>query len=125
LIDADPGASAAWRYVQAQPPLEDGQFAALARFWMDRDSYQAISPTQGMIFVAAIRYVLTTSGLAYSFHSFAHADLWRPAGDQILFQRLPEADFSVAGRAIGVYLRDWRAQPPQAWLEALAERETA
>jgi DNA-binding SARP family transcriptional activator len=125
LIEADPGASAAWRYVQAQPPLDDGQFAAIARFWMDRDSYQAISPTQGMIFVAAIRYVLTTPGLAYSFHSFAQADLWRPAGDQILFQRLPEADFSVAGRATGVYLRDWRAQPPQAWLEALAERETA
>ena len=125
LIEADPGAGAAWRWVQAQPPLEQGQFAALARFWMDRESYQAISPTQGMIFVAATRYVLTTPGLAYSFHTFAQADLWLPAADQILFERLPAADFAVGDHATGVYLRDWRAQPPQAWLEALAERETA
>jgi hypothetical protein len=77
-----------------------------------------------MIFVAATRYVLTTLGLAYSFHTFADADLWMPAADQVLFHRLPEADFTVGGRHYGVYLRDWRAQPPQAWLDALAERET-
>jgi hypothetical protein len=125
LIDADPGAAAAWRWVQAQPPLDQGQFAVLSRFWMDRESYQAISPTQGMIFVAVTRYVLTTPRLAYSLHSFAHADLWLPAADQILFARLPAADFTVGDHSSGVYLRDWRAQPPQAWLEALAERETA
>jgi DNA-binding SARP family transcriptional activator len=124
LIAADPGAAAAWRYVQSQPPMAEGQFAAIDRFWMDRDAYQVVSPTQGMIFVAATRYVLTTPGLAYSFHTFADADLWMPAADQVLFHRLPEADFTVGGRRYGVYLRDWRAQPPQAWLDALAERET-
>jgi DNA-binding SARP family transcriptional activator len=125
LIDADPGASAAWRWMQTQPPLEPGQFAVQARFWMDRESYQAISPTQGMIFVAVTRYVLTTPRLVYSFHCFAYADLWLPAADQILFDRLPAADFVIGNHSTGVYLRNWRAQPPQAWLDALAERETA
>jgi hypothetical protein len=125
LIEADPGARTAWRWVQSQPPLDEREFAAIGRFWMDRDTYQSISPTQGMIFVAATRYVLTAPGLAYSFHTFAQADLWIAAGDQILFQRFPEVDFTVGGHTTGVYLRDWRAQPPQAWLEALAERETA
>jgi DNA-binding SARP family transcriptional activator len=125
LIAADPGAEAAWRWVHSQPPLDQGQFAVLSRFWMDRDAYQAISPAQGMIFVAVTRYILTTPGLAYSLHSFAQADIWQPAAEQILFARLPAADFTVGDRATGIYLRDWRAQPPQAWLEALAERETA
>jgi hypothetical protein len=125
LIAQDPGTAAAWRFVQSQPPLADGQFAVIARFWMDRDVYQAISPTQGMFFVTMIRYVLTTPGLAYSFHIFADADLWVSGADQVLFQRLPDADFSVGERRYGAYLRDWRAQSPQAWLEALAERETA
>jgi DNA-binding SARP family transcriptional activator len=125
LIEADPGASAAWRWVQSQPPLDRGQFAMVSRFWMDRDLYQAISPTQGMIFVAVTRYLLTTPGLAYSLHTFAHVDMWLPAADQILFERLPAADFAVGEHTVGVYLRNWRAQPPQAWLAALAERETA
>jgi len=39
--------------------------------------------------------------------------------------RAPAADFTVGGRRYGVYAHDWRAMPPQAWLELLAARETA
>lgn len=124
LHESDPCALAIRRYLETQPPLAGDQFAAIARFWMDRDSYQALSPSQGMIFVATTRYLLTTPGLAYSFHVFAEPDLWRPAMDQVLIQRLPEADFTVGGRRYGVCMHEWRAQPPQMWLEALAEHET-
>ena len=121
---ADPSAAAIWRYLDTRPPLEDGQIVALARFWMDANAYQGISPTQGMIFVSAVRYMLTTPGLAYSFHVWHDADMWTPAAKQVLFQRLPEVDFVVGRHTYGVFLRDWRAQPPTAWLEALAEHET-
>src|SRR6185295_8146783 len=91
----DPCAAAIWRYLDTKPPLGDGEFVAILRYWMDRDSYQGISPTQGMIFVASTRYVLTTPGLAYSFHVFTEAVLWLPMADQVLIRRLPEADFTV------------------------------
>jgi len=122
--EADPAAAAIWHYLDTQPPLDEGQFVAVARFWMDKDAYQDVSPAQGMIFVSAIRYMITTPGLAYTFHVWAKADLWIPAARQVLFHRLPEADFMVGERQFGMYLRDWRAQPPAAWLDALAERET-
>jgi hypothetical protein len=36
---------------------------------------------------------------------------------------LPEASFQVGGRTYGVFGHDWRAVPPMAWLDLLAERE--
>jgi DNA-binding SARP family transcriptional activator len=124
MIELDPCTAIAWRYLANQPPLEHGQFAALFRYWMDRDAYQGISPTQGMIFVAATRYVLTTPGLAYSFHVFAAPELWRLAIDATYIRYLEEGDFEVGGRRYGLFMHDWRAQPPQAWLAELAEHET-
>jgi DNA-binding SARP family transcriptional activator len=123
--EADPCAAAVWRFLDTQPPLEAGERVALSRFWMDRKTYQMISPTQGMIFVASIRYVLTTPGLAYSFHTFTDADMYAPMAGQVLIRRLPECDFSVGGHRSGMFYYDWRALPPAAWLDVLAERETA
>jgi hypothetical protein len=76
-----------------------------------------------MIFVAATRYVLTTPGLAYSFHVFAAPELWRAVIDSTYIRYLEEGDFSVGGRRYGLFMHDWRAQPPQAWLDELAEHE--
>lgn len=121
----DPCMRAIWRYLDTRPPLRDGQIVAIDRFWMDEQAYQGISPTQGMIFVSAVRYVLTAPGLAYSFHIWGDADAWLPAAEQVLFHRLPAADFELDGHTYGVYMRDWIASPPTAWLAALAERETA
>jgi DNA-binding SARP family transcriptional activator len=123
--EADPGVAGVWRFLDNQPPLDQGQFAAVLRFWMDRDAYQMVSPTQGMIFVATIRYVLTTPGLAYSFHCFAFADLYAQSAAQVLISRLPECDFVVGQHSCGMFYYDWRALPPHDWLTALAEHETA
>jgi hypothetical protein len=123
--EQDPCAAAVWRFLDAQPPLGEGQIVSLSRFWMDRDAYQMISATQGMIFVASTRYILTTSGLAYSFHTFAQAELYAAMAGEILIRRLPECDFTVGSRRTGMFYYDWRALPPQNWLEAMAERETA
>jgi DNA-binding SARP family transcriptional activator len=124
MIECDPCAAIAWRYLQQQPPLEGGQFVALFRYWMARDAYQGISPAQGMIFVTSTRYVLTTPGLAYSFHVFAAPELWRALIGVSYIHYLEEADFDLGGRHYGVFMHDWRAQPPQAWIAELAEHET-
>ena len=122
-IEADPCVAMVWRYLERQPPLDEGQFVTIFRFWMDRDNHQGISPTQGLIFVASTRFVLTTPGLVYSFHVFASPELWRSVIEQVYIRYLEEAEFVVGERRFGVFMHDWRAQPPRAWLEELAEHE--
>lgn len=119
----DPCVEAALNFMSTQPPLEAGQIVAVDRFWMDRDAYQGLSPAQGLIFIAATRFVLRAPGLAASFHVFADPEAWRPATEQVRFTRLPEADFVVDGRRFGIFFHDWRAEPPRAWLAALAAQE--
>lgn len=122
----DPCAQAIWHFLDtARPPLAPGQLVTVDRFWMDTNAYQALSPTQGMIFVTATRYVLTTPGLAYTFYAWKDADIWRMAAEQVLFERVRPADFTVGQHEYCVFLRDWLALPTTAWLDALAERETA
>jgi DNA-binding SARP family transcriptional activator len=124
MLEIDPCMAVAWSYLERQPPLEAGQFVALFRYWMDRDAYQMISPSQGLIFVAGTRYVLTTPGLAYSFHVFSSPDLWRKVVDSSYIHYMEESDFYLGGRRYGLFMHDWRAQPPQAWLDELAQHET-
>jgi DNA-binding SARP family transcriptional activator len=119
----DPCVAAALHFLAGRPALAEGQYLAIDRFWMERAAYQGVSAAQGLIFVAATRYVLTAPGLAYSFHVFADPEFWAPAVDQVHFSRLPEATFVVGGRSYGVFFHDWLAEPPAHWLAALAEIE--
>jgi hypothetical protein len=122
-INADPAARAAWGYLQNHAPLRPGEGAALFRFWMVRDSYQAVSPIQSLIFVNAVQHYLVTPGLAFTFFPCAEPDFWKPIFGYMDLRRIPEADFEVQGRCFGVYGHDWRAMPPLTWLALLAERE--
>lgn len=124
-LTADPGALAAWRYLQATGPLRPGEAATMARFWLERDRYQGISPVQSLVGVQLVRHIMTTPGLAYSFLVFSDPDFWSALAFYADFERLAEADFEVGGRRYGVYGHDWRVRPLTAWLNLLAERETA
>jgi len=92
---------------------------------MSGEAYQAVSTIQGLVFVEAVRHYLTTPGLAVTFFPCADPDFWAPMFAYADLTRLPEADFETDGRRYGVYGHDWRAVPPMAWLDVLAERETA
>jgi hypothetical protein len=122
---ADPAAEAAWRYLERNAPLRPGEKATHFRFWMARETYQAVSAIQSLIFGNVGQYYLATPGLAYSFFPTAHPNFWRSMFAYTDLARLPEADFEVGGRRYGVYARDWRVTPPVAWMELLAEREIA
>lgn len=124
-IEADPGARAAAAFLRQSAPLRPGEGAALFRFWMARETYQAVSAVQSLIFVNTVRQYLTTPGLAYTFFPCADPQFWGPIFTYTESHHLPAADFTIGGRRYGVYGRDWRSLPPTAWLSLLAEKEVA
>ena len=122
-IAADPGALAAWKLLASQAPLRSEEGATLFRFWMDKDVYQAVSPTQSLIFVQAVRHYVTTPHLAFSFFPCASPQWWEDSFAYADIQRLPQADFELEGHRYGVFGHDWRARPLLAWFELLSQRE--
>lgn len=124
-IRADPAAIAAWNYLQKHAPLRQGEGASLFRFWMARDTYQAVSPTQSLIFINLVQYYRNTPGLAFTFLPCAEPELWAAMFAYADLARLPEADFAVGGKHYGMYGHDWRLLSPAAWQELLAQREIA
>lgn len=97
----------------------------LHRFAMARDTYQLASGTFDMVVMHTTTQWLTTPGLAWTFVIFADAEYWRPVMSYINFRRATVADFTVEDRTYQVFAHDWRAEPPLAWLDLMAERELA
>ena len=121
--EADPAIRAAWTYLERHAPLRPGERATVFRFWMARDTYQAVSALQSLIFGRAAQHYLTTPGLAFSFFPTAEPAFWAPMFTHVDLPRLPAADFAVGGRRYGVFSHDWRVTPPMTWLELLGDRE--
>jgi hypothetical protein len=122
-IAADPASAAAWSFLQRHTPLRTGDCASIFRFWMARDSYQAVSAAQSLIFVNIAQFYINTPGLAYTFFTCADPAFWAPAFAYMDLALIEDAAFTVAERRYGVYGHDWRVVPPLAWLDLLAERE--
>lgn len=119
----DPATAAAWAYLESHEPLREGERALLFRFWMATEGYQNISYTQGLIFICTVQHYLTTPHLAFSFFPCAQPDAWAPLFGYAHLNRLPGADFETDGTTFGVFGYDWRATPPPAWLDMMADRE--
>lgn len=121
----DPAVAAAWRYLEAHAALRPGEGSTLFRFWMARDTYQTVSPTQTLLFGNVAQHYLTAPGLAFSFFPCAEPSFWEPLFAHLDLHRLHDAEFAVGGRHFGVFGHDWRVTPPLAWLDILADREIA
>ncbi len=121
----DPIPTRFWRYVQQHAPLREGEQATLFRFWLARDTYQAVSPVQSRIFITMLQHYLTIPGIVYTFLPCAEPDFWLPMFSYGDLTRLMELDFEEDGRRFGVYGRNWRISPPFAWLNLMGERELA
>jgi hypothetical protein len=119
----DPAVQAAWKYLDKYVPLRAGEAALHFRFWMAEETYQSVSSVQSLIFLAVVKYYLTTPRLAFTFFPCAHPDFWAPMLGYANLLRLPEADFSVGDHRFGMYGHDWRAEPPARWLSILADKE--
>lgn len=121
--EKDPAIKNAWKYLDSHAPLRAGEKAVYVRFWMSAETYQGLSTVQGLIAVNAVRYYLTTPGLAYSFLPCADPQFWNAIFSYADLHHTPEVDFTVGGREYGVFGHDWRAVPPASYLDLLAQRE--
>ena len=121
--ESDPGAKAAWQYLQHHAPLRSGEVATHLRFWMARASHQNPSPVQSLLIIHALRHFLTHSHLALTFFACADPDLWEPVFEYVHIPRLNEAGYTVGEQPYGVYGHDWRSQPASEWLERLFQME--
>ena len=122
-VERDPATLAAWHYLQQHAPLRAGETAAIFRFWMAKDTYQAVSPTQSLIFITFVQQHHAASNLAFTFFACAQPEAWAKMFAYADLTRLPMADFTVGERTYGVYGHDWRLVSPTAWQALLAQRE--
>jgi hypothetical protein len=119
----DPGARAAWEQAQRDAPPRPGDEVLMARFFMDRDAYQAPSPAFNVVTTRSVQEWVGRPALAWYFIPYADAEAGAPLMGYIDFQRTPRADFEVEGRRYGVFARDWRRGGGEAWLDLMGERE--
>ena len=119
----DPAVRSTRNYLANNAPLRTNEVAILFRFWMDKDSYQGISPTQSLIFLQVAKQYLVTPGLAFTFFPCAEPDFWSAILSYAELIRLPDADFEVDGKRYGNYGHDWRVMPPAVWIARLAQKE--
>lgn len=122
-IAADPAAASAWAYARRYGPLRPGEQMLLHRFWCGRETYQDIAATHNLVAVLSSIQWMTTPKLAWSFQVIGHPEHYRPMFTYLKLRLAPEASFRVGQRAYGVFVHDWRAEPPLAWLQELGKRE--
>ena len=122
-LDLDPAVKSTRQYLANNAPLRSNEIATLFRFWMDRDTYQGVSPTQSLIFIQVAKHYLTTPGLAFTFFPCAEPDFWTAILSYAELTRLPDADFEVGGIHYGIYGHDWRVMSPAVWIGLLAQKE--
>ena len=112
----DPVVEAVWGTVGAR--LRAGERGLLFRSWLDAEAGQGVSAVQSLVFARTVERYLSTPGLAASVLLTGWPDLWAPVFALVGLTRWPEAEAEGAGLA--AFGKDWRAEPPDAWLEALA-----
>jgi len=122
-LEADPAAAAARGFADRYGPARPGEELVHYRFWVGADSYQGPGSARNLLAATSCLEWLTNPRLAWCFLTFADPDAWHPVMTYLDQRRVPEADFEVGGRHYGVYAHDWRAEPPLAWLDRMAERE--
>jgi hypothetical protein len=120
---ADPLARAAWEHARTHTPPRPGDEIMLGRFLVDRDAYQAPSPTLNLTTMVSTREWLRRPRLSWGYIACADPDTFGPLMAYVGFTRAEDADAEVGGRRIAVFARDWRREGPFAWLERMGERE--
>lgn len=111
-IARDPVAAAAWAHAGQAPPAS-GETVLLVRSWGDTVGHQEVSPVQVHVTLHLVRRYLTTPDLAQVYVWCADPRRWTAAMAYTDFQALPG----------GLFVHDWRAVPPVAWMSRLAGRE--
>ena len=118
-VASDPVVEAAWEATGAT--LRPGERGLLFRSWLDADQGQGVSVVQSLVFARTVEHYLSTDGLAVSALLTTEPDLWDVALRFAGLHRQPDAEAAGDG-APAAFTKDWRAVPPDAWLDALVDR---
>ena len=121
-LERDPGARADVG-ARPGPRRRPGDEAVACRFVVDRDAYQAPSPSFNVVTMTTMREWLGRPRLTWYYIAHADPDAGAPLMGYIDYQRVPAADFEVGGRHYGVFARDWRRGGAEGWLDLMAARE--
>jgi RimJ/RimL family protein N-acetyltransferase len=124
-LAVDPAAAAALAFAERHGPARAGEELLHYRFFMGTDTYQGVGSAWNLQAATSCLEWLTNPRLAWSFLTLADPEAWHATMTYLNQRRAPEAEFEVGGRHYAVYVHDWRAEPPLAWLDRMAERELA
>jgi hypothetical protein len=119
---ADPGAQAAWERANTPGAVRAGEIVTQTRFVIDRQAYQAPSPTVNAIPVVTLQRYLHTPSLAFDLLTLADPDQWNDYFALADLPRVEGGDFTVGDRRYGLFCHDFRAVPVDALLELWTER---
>jgi len=121
----DPVAVAALEFADRVAPVRPGEVVTQTRFVIDRDVYQAPSPTLNAVPIVTLQRYLQTPELAWDFLVLFEPDLMN---DYFAIADLPRcegADAVVGGRCYGQFAHDFRRVPVRDWLEGVTDRALA
>ena len=124
-VEADPATRAVWSWVQRHGPPRPGERVTMLRFATTTDGDLGASPALNLASVLFLRHLFQTPRLAWHFMVAPVADLefWGTLYAYLDYQRVPEADFEVAGRRYAAFAHDWRRMPLEPWLDLMGQRE--
>ena len=122
---ADPGAAAAWSYVERTAPARTGETVMQCRFIVDAENYQGPSPTLNAVPILTLQRQLSTPHLAWDFVTLFEPDRWEDYFAAADLPRAVGADFTVEGRRYGMFAHDFRRVPVEAMTERWTERALA
>ncbi|MBW7886328.1 MAG: ATP-binding protein, partial [Caldilineaceae bacterium] len=111
----DPAVAAALAHVGASHPIQPGDTISHMRFWMARDTYQAIAVAVNVTAANCVIHWTSTPRLVWSFVTMANPELMAPHFQSIHFHRTPAAEFAIGGRHYGVFSHNWALMPVSAW----------
>lgn len=120
-ITADPVVQAIWEHLQRQNiPTPDGVVTVM-RFVVHAQRHQELSPEIGAFAVALLQHCLAVRNLEFTFTVLVHPERWESlAASTGFFPRVTDLYFEVSGLPVGVFMQDWRTEPPGVWLTRLA-----
>jgi hypothetical protein len=122
---ADPGAAAAWDHAHRRRPPRPGETISLTRFVVDRDAYQAPSPTLNAAPIVTLQRYLQSPRLAWDFLALHEPEPWDDYFALADLARASGADFVVDGRRYGLFAHDFRRVGVDALARLWTERALA
>ncbi|MET9251853.1 ATP-binding protein [Nonomuraea sp. NPDC003709] len=113
-LAADPIVARAWAHARATTPLRAGEHLAVSRLWA-LPPYRGNSPVMDLIRWRVIGNCLRSERMAWSYIEIRRAKhLRRQYGMRDIAEQPQRGD-----DAYGLFVHDWRAVPPRAWLERM------